>query len=79
MNSLVHFLSLFPSEMPESFPKRRKGTVKDGDNEAEGDEEEEEGDEECENKEDEEENEEDEFQPSEGSENEMETDMLDYM
>ncbi|XP_038124176.1 general transcription factor 3C polypeptide 5 isoform X1 [Cyprinodon tularosa] len=66
-------------EMPESFPKRRKGTVKDGDNEAEGDEEEEEGDEECENKEDEEENEEDEFQPSEGSENEMETDMLDYM
>uniref|UniRef100_A0A3Q2PKC9 Ral transcription factor IIIC subunit 5 n=1 Tax=Fundulus heteroclitus TaxID=8078 RepID=A0A3Q2PKC9_FUNHE len=34
---------------------------------------------ECENKEDEEENEEDEFQPSEGSENEMETEILDYM
>ncbi|XP_017280976.1 general transcription factor 3C polypeptide 5 [Kryptolebias marmoratus] len=40
---------------------------------------EEEEEEECENKEDDEEEEEDEFQPSEGSENEMETEILDYM
>ncbi|XP_044000130.1 general transcription factor 3C polypeptide 5 [Gambusia affinis] len=72
-------------EKQDNFPKRRrkghlKYTVKDpnGEDEEEDDEEEEE-EEEGDNKEDEEENEDDEFQPSEGSENEMETEILDYM
>ncbi|XP_030598611.1 general transcription factor 3C polypeptide 5 isoform X2 [Archocentrus centrarchus] len=62
-------------ELPE-LPKRRrrKGqSLKDVYVEEEEEEEEEE------NQEDEEEDEEDEFQPSEGSENEMETEILDYV
>lgn len=63
--------------MPE-VPKRRrriglslKYPGKDEDAEEEAQDEE--------NKDDEEEDDEDEFQPSEGSENEMETEMLDYI
>ncbi|MEQ2246304.1 hypothetical protein ILYODFUR_037003 [Ilyodon furcidens] len=73
------------AELPKRLPKRqRKGRLmwmeKDVDPEDdEDDDEDEEEEEECENKEDEEGNEEEEFQPSEGSENEMETEILDYM
>lgn len=70
------FCSVCPSVLPE-LPKRRrrKGqSVKDVYAE-----EEEDAVGEYENREDEEEDEEDEFQPSEGSENEMETEILDYM
>ncbi|PWA26515.1 hypothetical protein CCH79_00000675, partial [Gambusia affinis] len=56
---------------------REKKPDPNGEDEEEDDEEEEE-EEEGDNKEDEEENEDDEFQPSEGSENEMETEILDY-
>ncbi|MEQ2261409.1 hypothetical protein XENORESO_009919 [Xenotaenia resolanae] len=66
------------SELPKRLPKRqRKGRLMwmEKDVDPEDDDEEEE----CENKEDEEGNEEEEFQPSEGSENEMETEILDYM
>lgn len=64
-----------PPALPE-LPKRRRRTgldlkfpVRDTDAEEEEDE----------SKEDEEEDEDDEFQPSEGSENEMETEILDYI
>ncbi|XP_008286561.1 general transcription factor 3C polypeptide 5 [Stegastes partitus] len=59
--------------MPER-PKRRRRKALKRDVDADEDDEEE-----YENKEDEEEDEDDEFQPSEGSENEMETEILDYM
>ncbi|KAK2818911.1 hypothetical protein Q5P01_024472 [Channa striata] len=57
-------------EMPESPKKRRRKGLSSKSSWKEAEEEEEE---------EEDENEEDEFQPSEGSENEMETEILDYM
>ncbi|KAK9532859.1 hypothetical protein VZT92_010224 [Zoarces viviparus] len=69
--------SLHPA-LPE-FPKRRRriGIHSKFSGRDHADEEEQEQDDE--NKDDEDEDEEDEFEPSEGSENEMETEILDYM
>uniref|UniRef100_A0A3B5LRX7 General transcription factor IIIC, polypeptide 5 n=1 Tax=Xiphophorus couchianus TaxID=32473 RepID=A0A3B5LRX7_9TELE len=63
------------STMIKKVVREKKPGTKNNFDDDDEEEEEEEGD----NKEDEEENEDDEFQPSEGSENEMETEILDYM
>lgn len=68
---------VFYSDLPEVRKKRRRRGLtsqspgRDVDTEEEV--------QEDENKDDEEDDEDDEFQPSEGSENEMETEMLDYI
>lgn len=82
---------LKPSELPQISKKHRRRALMNaaspergggGGEEAAAEQEEQEGEEAREKKEDdddEEEDEEEEFQPSEGSENEMETEILDYI
>lgn len=70
-------MNFSPSAQPE-FPKRRRRIGQDTSTKFPGCDAEE-AIQEDESKDDEDEDEEDEFQPSEGSENEMETEILDYM
>ncbi|CAG5867227.1 unnamed protein product [Menidia menidia] len=77
ISAMIKKVTRAQKQVPEVSQKKRrrscrsKSSVRNTDPDSE--------DENCENKEDDEEDEDDEFQPSEGSENEMETEILDYM